>query len=160
MRRKDREVTDSKEIESILENCRTANIAMICEGVPYVVPLSYGYELKDNQLILYFHSAKEGRKIDALKRNHTVCFSIFDEGEPVHADTPCNSGYYYSSVIGFGTAVFVEDAAEKQRALGKMFYHQAGREVAFTEAQADTVCVFKVISEEFTGKRKPKKKYV
>lgn len=156
MRRKDREVTDVKEIENILESCKTASIAMICDGVPYVVPLSYGYELTGNQLILYFHSAKEGRKIDVLKRNPTVCFSIFEEGEPVHAKTPCNAGYYYSSVIGIGTVEFVEEAAEKQRTLGKMFSHQAGKEAAFTEAQADTVCVFKVISEEFTGKRKAK----
>lgn len=156
MRRKDREVTDIKEIESILESCKTASIAMTCEGVPYIVPLSYGYELTGNQLILYFHSAKEGRKIDVLKRNPTVCFSIFEEGEPVHAEMPCNSGYYYSSVIGLGTVEFVEDASEKQSALGKMFSHQAGKDVAFTEEQAATVCVFKVISEDFTGKRKPR----
>ena len=154
MRRKDREVTDVKEIENILESCKTASIAMTCDGVPYVVPLSYGYELTGKQLILYFHSAKEGIKIDVLKLNPTVCFSIFEEGEPVHAKTPCNAGYYYSSVIGLGTVEFVEEAEEKQRALGKMFSHQAGKEVVFTEAQADTVCVFKVISEEFTGKRK------
>ena len=33
--------------------------------------------------------------------------------------------------------------------------HQAGRSVIFTEAQAETVCVFKMVSTQFTGKRKP-----
>ena len=156
MRRKDREVTDIQEIAKILDACKTASVAMIDEGTPYVVPLSYGYELSDNQLVLYFHSAKEGRKIDVLKRNNQVCFTIFCEGEPVHAETPCNSGYYYSSVIGNGTVKFVEQTEEKTYALGKMFAHQSGRNVVFTEEQAATVCVFKVISTDFTGKRKPK----
>lgn len=156
MRRKDREVTDVKEIESILAGCKTANVAMIDEGAPYVVPLSYGYELADGRLTLYFHSAKEGRKIDVLKRNPAVCFSIFEEGEPVHAQIPCNSGYYFSSVIGNGTAEFVKDIEEKKYALGKMFLQQAGERVDFTEAQADAVCVFKVVSEDFAGKRKAK----
>ncbi|MBQ7782004.1 MAG: pyridoxamine 5'-phosphate oxidase family protein [Lachnospiraceae bacterium] len=156
MRRKDREITDMQEIAKILDACKTASIAMIDEGTPYVVPLSYGYELSDNQLVLYFHSAKEGRKIGVLKNNNQVCFTVFDEGEPLHAEIPCNSGYYYSSIIGNGTVEFIEQAEEKTYALGKMFAHQSGRKVVFTEEQAATVCVFKVISTDFTGKRKPK----
>lgn len=156
MRRKDREVTDIAEIVKILDTCKTASIAMIEEGIPYVVPLSYGYEFMDNQLILYFHSAKEGRKIDVLKKNPQVCFTIFNEGEPLHAETPCNSGYFYSSVIGNGEVVFLEKVEEKTYALGKMFAHQSGRIVTFTEEQAEAVCVFKVVSADFTVKRKAK----
>ncbi|MDE6699351.1 MAG: pyridoxamine 5'-phosphate oxidase family protein, partial [Lachnospiraceae bacterium] len=69
MRRKDREINDIKTITSILDMCKTASIAMIDSDAPYVVPLSYGYEMKENILILYFHCAKEGRKIDILKCN-------------------------------------------------------------------------------------------
>lgn len=29
-----------------------------------MVPLSYGYKLEKGQITLYFHSAKEGRKLD------------------------------------------------------------------------------------------------
>ena len=156
MRRKDREVTDLNKIAKILDTCKTASIAMVDEGSPYVVPLSYGYEFMDNQLILYFHSAKEGRKLDILKKNPQVCFSVFSEGEALHAEIPCNSGYFYSSVIGNGEVVFLENSEEKTYALGKMFTHQTGRAVIFTEEQAGTVCVFKVVSTEYTGKRKIK----
>lgn len=156
MRRKDREVSDRKEIAKILEKCKTASIAMTDDGIPYVVPLSYGYEMTGNQLRLYFHSAKEGRKIDILKRNNTVCFAIFDEGEPLHAEMPCNSGYYYSSVIGNGRVEFLEETEEKVKALGKMFAHQSGKNVVFTEKQAEAVCVFQVVSDDFTGKQKNK----
>ena len=67
MRRKDREINDVKEIINILDMCKTASVAMLDGDVPYVVPLSYGYEIRDNILVLYFHCAKEGRKIDILK---------------------------------------------------------------------------------------------
>ena len=156
MRRKDREVSDIKEIIKILDTCKTASIAMVDDGIPYVVPLSYGYEIIDDKLILYFHSAMEGRKIETMKRNNMVCFTIFSEGEPLYAETPCNSGYYYSSIIGNGVVEFLEKKEEKAEALRKMFLHQAGRDVTFTEAQTASVCVFKVVSKDFTAKRKPK----
>ena len=158
MRRKDREVKEINEIINILEMCKTACVAMIDKNTPYVVPLSYGYELKEDTLVLYFHCAKEGRKIEILKRNNKVCFTIFNEGEPLHAEIPCDSGYYFSSIIGNGIAEFIEDPVEKKEALQKMFAHQAGRDIEFTQAQSDPVCVFKIISKEYAGKRKPEMK--
>ena len=65
MRRKDREVTDINEIEKILLQCKICHVAMTEDGTPYVVPLSYGYKIfEDNTLELYFHRALEGEKIE------------------------------------------------------------------------------------------------
>jgi nitroimidazol reductase NimA-like FMN-containing flavoprotein (pyridoxamine 5'-phosphate oxidase superfamily) len=154
MRRKDREVLDIQSIGEILIHCKTCHVAMVDDGSPYVVPLSYGFKiLNDHMLELYFHSAVEGRKLDVLKRNNKVCFEITREGDLAHAKTPCNSDYYYDCVIGFGDAVFIEDIAEKSKALSIMFKHQVGREVIFTVEQVKNVCVFKVISIDFTGKK-------
>jgi len=160
MRRKDREVTDVNGIEEILLQCKTCHVAMVDHGIPYVVPLNYGYKILDgNVLELYFHSAFRGRKIDALKRNNRVCFEMSYEGEPIHSEIACNSGYYFASVIGFGDAVFIEDSDEKCSALSIMFNHQAGRDVAFTADQAKNVCVFKIVSTDFTGKKNRSQTY-
>ena len=157
MRRKDREVKDIDGIEEILLQCKTCHTAMVDAGMPYVVPLSFGYRLLEgNTLELYFHSAKEGRKLDILRRNNKVCFEISHEGEPLTSVTPCDSGYYYSSVIGFGEAVFIDDDKEKRDALSVMFRHQTGKSVSFTSEQAENVCVFKIVSNDFTGKKKPR----
>jgi len=157
MRRKDREVNDINGIEEILIQCKTCHVAMVDNSAPYVVPLSYGYKILDGKILeLYFHSAFEGKKLDILRRNNKVCFEMAYEGEPVHAENPCNSGYYYSSIIGFGEAVFIEDTNEKNNALSVMFKHQTGRDIAFTEEQVKTVCVFKIVSTDFTGKKKPR----
>lgn len=156
MRRKDREVTDIEGIKSILDSCKTCHIAMIDNDIPYIVPLSYGYELEAGTLTLYFHCAKEGRKLDILRQNNRVCYEMCCEGEPIHADIPCNSGYYYSSIIGNGKVIFVEDASEKCKALAKMFLQQTGQNIPFTKQQASSVCVFKIVSADFSGKKKPK----
>lgn len=157
MRRKDREVTDKKEIEEIILQCKTCHLAMVDDGMPYIVPLSYGYRFLDNNTLeLYFHSAKEGKKLNIMRKNNKVCFEICSEGDPVHADTPCNSGYYYSSVIGYGEVVFIEDVAEKRKALSSMFRQQSKKDVIFSGEQAETVCIYKVVSTDFTGKKKPR----
>ncbi|MCL1976620.1 MAG: pyridoxamine 5'-phosphate oxidase family protein [Candidatus Bathyarchaeota archaeon] len=157
MRRRDREVTDIDEVEEILLKCKLCHIAMVDNGSPYVVPMSYGYKIRDeNVLELYFHSAFEGRKMDVLKRGNKVCFEIAYEGEPIRPEVLCNSGYWFGSVIGYGEVTFIEDAEEKCRALSIMFKHQTDRDVTFTTKQAKSVCVFKIVSTDFTGKKKPR----
>ena len=157
MRRKDREVTNINEIEKILLQCKTCHVAMVDAGGPYVVPLSYGYKIRGGNILeLYFHSAPAGKKLDILRKNNNVCFEMAHEGEPLHSDTPCNSGYYFASVIGTGNVIFIDGADEKCEALSIMFQHQSGKEVTFTPEQAEKICVFKIVSSDFSGKRKPK----
>ena len=157
MRRKDREIIDIYGIEEILRHCKTCHVAMVDRGLPYVVPLSFGYRILDgNVLELYFHSALEGRKLDILRRNNKVCFEMANEGEPVFSENPCNSGYYFASVIGDGEAVFIDNTGEKCRALSVLYKHQTGKDYEFTTEEAETVCVFKITSTDFSGKRKPR----
>ena len=68
MRRKDREITDICAILELVSECKVCRLAMTDGGVPYIVPLNYGYEYADGALTFYFHSAKEGRKLEILKR--------------------------------------------------------------------------------------------
>ncbi len=154
MRRKDRQITLISELKSILDDCKTCHVAMLDGQNPYVVPLSYAYSLENAVLTMYFHSAKEGRKIDILRNNNNVCFEISSEGRPLFTQTPCNSGYYYSSIIGFGKVFFIDDINEKCAALSLLFEHQSGRRVDFCAEQAKSVSVFKIVSTDFTGKRK------
>ena len=155
MRRKDKEVTDRAELEAIIRRCRVCQLAMADGGEPYVVPLSFGFELADGALTLYFHSAPEGRKLDFLRRNPRVCFSLFREGGLLEGETACEASSAYESVIGRGTAEFLEDPADKCRALTQLMWHQTGQGYPFTPEQAHAVCVFCVRAAEFTGKRQP-----
>lgn len=106
MRRKDREIADRSEQLDVLRRCETIRVAMVSDGEPYVVPLSFGMEEKDGQVILYFHSAQAGRKVAALEQNARVCIEadIFYKTDP----TPHGITTRYESIIGFGTAERIE----------------------------------------------------
>ncbi len=116
MRRKDREVTDRQEILDIISRCVTLHLGLVDEGKPYVVPLNFGWEEKGGQLVIYFHSAREGRKIDILKKNPVACFQMECAVEIYPGPMPQNWSCRYECVMGEGTVFFIEDPAEKQAA--------------------------------------------
>jgi len=61
MRRKDREINDLNEIINIVKACQVMRLGMVgLRGEPYVVPVNFGWELQDEQLILYFHGRPRG----------------------------------------------------------------------------------------------------
>lgn len=73
MRRNDREITDSREILSIVNECKVIRLAMLDEqGLPYIIPLNFGYRFADGVFTFYCHSAREGRKLELLRRDPRV----------------------------------------------------------------------------------------
>ena len=78
MRRKEREVTDIKEIREVLDSCKVCRLGIADEGGAYIVPLNYGYRLEDGVLTLYFHGAKEGKKLDLIRKNPELLFCQCD----------------------------------------------------------------------------------
>ena len=167
MRRKDREVSGDENIAKIIEQCTTCHVAMIDDadaGVPYVIPLSFGYSLNGGVLELYFHCAHVGKKLNCIRKNPNVAFSMCVESRiEIHEDNYCKSGRFYASVVGQGKAEIVEDITEKCRGLSLLMECQAAgapqsavpHKFEFTPEQAATVTVFKITSTNFTGKAKP-----
>ena len=149
MRRRDKEITDKKEIESILERATVCRVALCLDGIPYVVPLSFG--CRDN--CLYFHSAPEGRKIDMIRQNNNVCFELDTDEGIAESESACNWSVKYRSVIGYGRAYLVEDLSEKRKALGVIVSHYSDRSHEFAEESIDGVAVIKVEIDSITGKK-------
>lgn len=157
MRRKDRQVSDFNEVLAIIQKGKTCRLAMLDGNRPYIVPLNYGFEASDGKpstLVFWFHCAKEGHKLDLLRQNPDVCFELDIEGNLEDVSNPCNSGYFYESVIGYGRIVFVEDQAEASRGLAILVKHQTGKDFSFNEAQTRSVQVLRLDCNEFTAKRK------
>jgi nitroimidazol reductase NimA-like FMN-containing flavoprotein (pyridoxamine 5'-phosphate oxidase superfamily) len=156
MRRSDREIKDTAEIIAVIQAHKVCRLALADGDTPYIVPLNYGYECAGDNLTLYFHGAGEGKKIDIIKKNPHVCFEMDGEHKLTPGETDCEYGFDFASVIGFGTAAFIEDTAEKVRALQILMRHQTGedREFSFAAPHLAAVTVFKVVSASFTGKRR------
>jgi len=156
MRRKDREITDINEKINIIKKCKVCRIGLSENNIPYIVPLNYGYNFDNNVLTLFFHSALEGKKIDIIKNNNNACFEIDCDTDLIEAEKACNYGYVFKSLIGFGKIFILENSNEKIDGLNEIMKQQTGKEVKFnfTNDEINSVCVFKMVVEEFTGKQK------
>jgi len=157
MRRSDREVTDYQQIYTIIEKAKVVHIGMIDNDHPYVVPMQYGFIFTDGRLSLYVHCAKEGRKLDILKKNPYVFIELETDVAIVSGgDIPCKYGSEYASVMGDGTAVIVEDVAEKISGLRLMMKTQSGRDFEITEQMAASVTVLRIDVPYVTAKSRAK----
>lgn len=153
MRRSDREVTNLAELEQIIRKCSVCRLGMSENNIPYVVPLNFGYELKGGTLTLFFHCAKEGKKLDILRNNTNVCFEMDCGHELVVKETACSCSMKYESIIGSGKAEFLDDMQEKKRALSKIMGKYTGRsDFRFEQSAVEHLVVFKVETPDFTGK--------
>ncbi|MCK5695637.1 MAG: pyridoxamine 5'-phosphate oxidase family protein, partial [Desulfobacula sp.] len=113
MRRKEKEISDIKEIEKILQESNVCRLAMVDGDKPYLVPLNFGY----CDGCLFFHSAKQGRKIDLIQKNLNVCFEVDQFIKFKKAKLACKWGLEYKSVIGSGRAQLLDNLEEKIEAL-------------------------------------------
>ena len=149
MRRSEKEIDDIGVIEEIL---RTASVCRLglCEGNrPYVVPLCFGYE----ENALYVHCASQGKKMEILRKNKNVCFEVDIEQEFIKGETACDCGMKYRSVIGFGKAVFVEDAESKRKALDIIMQNYLDGTFEYLEEAVEKTVVVKIEIESMSGKK-------
>ena len=109
MRRADRQVTDKDEIIKILEKCEVCRLALAVDNIPYIVPMNYGYQYADGKLTLFFHSAKEGKKLGLIAQNPLACFELDCSHRLVEADEACKYTMEYESMIGTGKISFCRE---------------------------------------------------
>jgi uncharacterized protein len=148
MRRK-KQLLHTIETEKILRNATSGVLAVSGDdGYPYTVPLSYAYENGK----IYFHCAKEGHKIDSIRRNEKVSFCVVEKDQIV----PEKFTTFFRSVIAFGKARIVSEDAVKRHALELIVNkYSPGLEVAGAEEirrDFETVCVVEVAIDYLSGK--------
>jgi nitroimidazol reductase NimA-like FMN-containing flavoprotein (pyridoxamine 5'-phosphate oxidase superfamily) len=155
MRRAEKEITNRREIDSILSKATVCRIGFIDHETPYIVPLNFGYDNNN----LYFHSAQNGKKIELLKRNPLVCFEVECDLEIIDTGIPCKWSMNYASVIGYGTPSFITDIKQKQNALNIIIDHYSpGSSYIFPEKNLKEVTVIKIEINQMTGKKSQSKK--
>lgn len=155
MRRKDREVTDLAEIMRIVGAAKVLHLGLVDEGSPYIVPLHYGYSFSSDNLIFYLHSAKEGRKLDILKKNPSVCVELETDVSLIPGEIACSYGSSFASLIGWGKAELVTSMEEKAEGLTLLMENQTGKRFSFTEEMVSPVAVIKVTIDHFSVKERP-----
>lgn len=151
MRRKDKEITDRREIEEILAEARICRIALVEKNKPYIVPVNFGF--KNNTL--FFHSAPKGKKIEILKVNNNACFEVDIDTKLIKdSESLCSGTMKYKSVIGWGKAEFIKDPLEKKKALDVILKHYLnGNAFDYDDRLFKRTTVIKIKISEMTGKK-------
>jgi len=88
------------EMESLLKKCSCGRLGLSSQNKNYIVPVTYGYD----QGKVFFHSPRQGRKVDYMKNNNQVCFEV-DE---------LNGDLGWATVICYGTVTLREDIEAKR----------------------------------------------
>jgi nitroimidazol reductase NimA-like FMN-containing flavoprotein (pyridoxamine 5'-phosphate oxidase superfamily) len=150
MRRKEKEIREIDQISKIIKKCQVCRLGLSQDNVPYIVPLSFGYD----GAIIYFHTAKNGRKIEILSVNNNVCFE-FESGVEVVQDkaTPCNWSFSFQSVIGFGTAKELSSHTEKIKGLTEIMSQYSNKKWILENMSLDNLRVWAINIKSMTGKQ-------
>jgi len=151
MRRTDREVTCKEEIYDILKRAGTIRLGIHHSPFPYVVPLSFGLENIDGQVVLYIHGAKEGLKHTLLDKNNHVCV----EADILHRYEDVGTGLTaeFESVIGFGTTSLVS-GEEAIKGLDLICAHCGYDGYEYDHAALAHMRIYKIVLTSITGKRR------
>ncbi len=149
--RRNRQAMTAEEIRRILEEGTSGVLALSGDGgYPYAVPLSYVYDGSR----LYFHGARSGHKIDAIRRCEKASFCV------VAADDVVPEAYTtrYKSVIVFGRIRILDDEAQIREAINRLAlkYYPAdspAHRLEMIRREWAPLCMMEMIVEHMTGKK-------
>ena len=155
MRRADKEIIHLDTILKIVRDCEVCRLGLAVDSEPYVVPVSFGFDGES----VYFHTAKEGKKIAMMTANPRVCVQFERNVELVTNDEDaCSWTFNFESVIGFGTVTELITDEAKIRGLNRIMRHYSGRDWSFEGPHMNATRVWRVDLESLTGKRSENKR--
>ena len=155
MIRKDREITDLGEQLAILRDCDACRIALNDPetGFPYVVPLNFGLDVEGEQVYLYFHSARRGRKLDLIAQDNRATFEVDCDHRFIFYDERMSCTMGFASVIGHGTISFVPEE-EKLDALKILMRQYHAEDFRFNTDMVPATTVLRLKVSDVIGKRR------
>ena len=154
MRRTDKEIVSRKEIDEIIRGSQVCRIALAMDNIPYIVPVSFGYDHNS----IYIHTAIEGKKLNYIRNNNNVCFE-FERNVALIKDpnNACKWTFSYESVIGLGTIYELDSKEQIRNGLNAIMRQYSGREWIFAEDKLTNIKVWRIEINSITGKRATKK---
>lgn len=118
----------------------------------YILPFNYGYQ----DGFIYIHCAKNGKKINLIKKNDVVCIEIEQTAKVERFEKACKWTTTYRSVIGYGKIEIVNDYEQKRNGLDVIMRHNGAlhsHDLNYEKNQLDSMFILKVKIFELTGKQ-------
>ena len=149
MRRFKQQLSEEECIRILKEEPRGILSVLGDDGYPYGVPLDYWYSEEDKKI--YFHCAKEGHKMDAIRACDKVSYCVYDSGYRKEGEWALN----IKSVIVFGRIRPVTDEEKKKEiciSLCRKFTDDEAYIAREMETAFARVACLELIPEHMTGK--------
>ena len=163
MRRAEFDVKDKNSINEILQACEYGTLSLISEGKPYVVALNFVFF--ENSI--FFHGAKEGKKIEAIKSNPNASFLVVKPYSFIpsyFSDTmaACPATQFFASVLFEGKVAFIEDGNIKAKVLNALMkkfqsedsFEEISYEKAMYTKMLDKTAIFELKPQNISCKIK------
>ena len=152
IRRKEKAIESTDEMVYIIKEAKYITIAMCKDNTPYLATLSHGYD--DSKKCIYFHCARDGKKIDILQENNLVWGqAVKDLG---YVTGKCD--HLFATTQFMGRVQFIKDMSEKRHALTTMVNDlepdpQKVVDDQFTEKSIARVNIGRIDIEYMSGKK-------
>lgn len=150
MQRQEKEITTRSEIDAVIERCLICHLAFAVENTPYVIPVCFGYDGR----YLYIHTAREGKKIDMIRRNPRISFAMETGLRLLAAPSkPCKWSFAFESVVGVGRIDELTETEDQIHGLALMVKHYAHDRQMPSPTPGPGMRVWRIQIDELTGKR-------
>jgi nitroimidazol reductase NimA-like FMN-containing flavoprotein (pyridoxamine 5'-phosphate oxidase superfamily) len=154
MRRADREISGTEEIEQIINRADVCRIAIANDNYPYLVTMNFGY-MNSPARCLYFHCATQGKKLDMIRKNKYVCFEMDIDHRLLKGEKSCDWGMGYTSVLGYGNLSIVDSRNERIAGLNVIMEHYGKHDNNdYNEKILERTVILRLDITEITGKKK------
>ncbi len=148
--RRHKQQLEKTDCEEVLKNEKRGTLALNGDnGYPYAIPINYIYDRSGH---IYFHGARSGHKIDAIKTSDKACFTVWEQGKQRE-----DWSYYVRSVVVFGRlhlSELNEESLERARRLAYKYYPEGSEEEIENEIKCYTssLQMYDLEIEHMTGK--------
>jgi nitroimidazol reductase NimA-like FMN-containing flavoprotein (pyridoxamine 5'-phosphate oxidase superfamily) len=153
MRKKEREIKNMVEIESIIQDADVCRIALTDGNTPYIVPMNFGYT-GGNERRIFFHCAPEGRKLEMIRKNNYTCFEMDVAHKVIKGRKACDFTMKYRSVIGYGYISEIDGLQEKMKGLDCIMSHYSNDKIfTYNQETLEKTTVLCLEISQITGKK-------
>lgn len=149
-RRKNRIISDEAAKQLLSSEKRGILAVNGDDGYPFALPVNYFYD-QDNEKI-YFHGAKAGHKVDALKKCDKVCFTVYGNEHYAEGDW----APYVQSTVVFGRCHLIDDAGiteNRVRELAEKYYPSKDEIDGEIAKSIKAVQLYEITIEHLSGKQ-------
>jgi nitroimidazol reductase NimA-like FMN-containing flavoprotein (pyridoxamine 5'-phosphate oxidase superfamily) len=152
LRRREKSITEREMLDKVISDAQICHLACCLEDIPYVIPISFGYDGKT----VYFHTAPTGKKNDIFLQNPTVCLAFETDLQLItDQKRACDWTFDFKSIIATGTIKEIKAADLKEVGLNQIMHHYSGKDWMMPADEISKTKIWAVELDHISGKQSP-----